>query len=88
MEQSIEAIDVQKLSLTDFTRALKNGHGSALRQAHAHGLEGLEEAVLNACLENQAYDPQCEGARGTWMFELIRNSSAYPHFSECGGMSV
>jgi len=46
-----------------------------------HGLDGLEDLVLNACLENLAYDAQCEDSRAAWMFEMIRNATAYPDFS-------
>jgi len=49
--------------------------------ARAHGLDGLEDLVLSACLDNQAYDAQCEDSRAAWMFEIIRNATAYPYFS-------
>jgi len=49
--------------------------------ARTHGLDGLEDVVLNACLETQAYDAQCEDSRAAWMFEMIRNATAYPFFS-------
>jgi hypothetical protein len=52
-----------KLSRDGFQRALKEGRGAARMHVLAHGLDGVEDLVLRACLENQAYDRQCEDQR-------------------------
>lgn len=39
-------------------------------------MAGLEEIVLDACLHDRAYDPQCEGDRTSWLMEIIDASGA------------
>lgn len=46
-----------------------------------HGMDGVEDIVLAACLENQAYDRQCEGSRAEWMYSLFKGTPAYPRFA-------
>jgi len=48
----------------------------------AFGMDGLEDLILSACLENQAYDGQCEGNRARWMYEMIRNTPVCARVSE------
>lgn len=69
------------LSRARFEEALRDGRGAALAHTLAYGLDGLSDLVLNACLVNQAYDPQCEGGRAPWLYEMFRGSPVYPEFS-------
>jgi hypothetical protein len=44
----------------------------------AYGLDGIDDLVLAACLENQEYDPQCEDSRASWLYQMFKDS---PHRS-------
>ncbi|NHZ79673.1 hypothetical protein F2P44_10335 [Massilia sp. CCM 8695] len=46
-----------------------------------HGLDGVEDLVLAACLENQTYDRQCEGSRAVWIYSLFKGTPAHPRFA-------
>ena len=70
------------LSRAEFSVALKHGRGSASMHILAHGLVGVEDLVLAACLEDQAYDRQCEGHRADWLFGMFKDASTYAHFSD------
>jgi hypothetical protein len=59
------------LGAEEFAQALRRGHGRAWEHAAAHGISDRAEAVIHATLHNLAYDPQCEGDRGAWMFGMI-----------------
>lgn len=62
---------VQSLTREQFRNALRKGLGRAVLHARRHGLAGLEEDVLQACLRTQAYDPQCNAKRAEYLFFLI-----------------
>ena len=49
----LHAADSRKL----FRQALRHGRGSAMQYVQQHGLAGVADDVLAACLQNQAYDP-------------------------------
>lgn len=70
------------LSRDQFARALAQGRGSAKLHVMKHGLSGLEDLVLKACLENQAYDRQCEEHRALWLYEMFKNTPASARFSK------
>lgn len=38
-----------------------------MQYVQQHGLAGVADEVLAACLQNQAYDPQCEDGRAPWL---------------------
>ncbi len=46
----------------------------------AYGLEGIEKLVLKACLEDQAYDTQCEGSRAIWLYSMFKGAPQYDFF--------
>lgn len=46
-----------------------------------HGLDGVEDLVLAACLEDQCYDRQCEGSRAEWTYDLFKGTPAYARFA-------
>lgn len=59
------------LSSDEFRAALQTGHGRALMNVLRHGSAGLEKLIVEACLHNQAYDPQCEDSRVDWLLDII-----------------
>ncbi|MDQ1834519.1 hypothetical protein [Massilia scottii] len=71
-----------KLSRNAFAVALRHGRGAAVMHVQEHGLDGVEDLVLAACLENQCYDRQCEGSRAAWMFGFYEGTPAYGRFAE------
>jgi hypothetical protein len=54
-----------------FGNALRKGHGRALMHVRRHGAAGLEDLVVDACVHDKTFDPQCEGDRAPWMLEII-----------------
>lgn len=44
------------------------------------GLDEVKDLVLEACLHNQVYDQQIESGRGSWLFDMFRDTSHYPEF--------
>jgi hypothetical protein len=68
------------LNEEDFAEALKKGLGRALLHVKHHGLKNIEDLVLNACLHNQAYDPQCESSRAERLWGMIKNRQEFPVF--------
>ena len=51
---------------------LQKGLGRAFKYIEAHGdRDKISTDLLNACLHDLAYDPQCEPSRANYLFELI-----------------
>lgn len=59
------------LTREQLSAALQKGHGRAIRHCREHGGADLAEVILDACLHNRAYDPQCEGPRADWMMQIV-----------------
>lgn len=70
------------LSRERFAMALRRGQGRALLHVRKFGLSGVADLVLESCLHNQTYDPQCEDSRAPWLFEMFRDAGEYPEFSK------
>lgn len=64
-----------------FRTMLQRGRGSALMHVLAYGLDGVEDIVLQACLCNQVYDPQCEDPRAPWLYRMFKDTQQYARFS-------
>lgn len=62
---------IMPLSTTAFATALRTGHGRAMQQIDRHGLNGLEDKIVEACVSCLSYDPQCEAARAPWLFLIV-----------------
>lgn len=58
----------------DFQRALSLGLGRTVLYLADHDAISYGEMILDACLHNRAYDPQVEGSRAGYMFDIIRRS--------------
>lgn len=71
---------MEKLDSHEFARWLREGRGKALMHVLAHGLGGVDEIVLKACLEEQAYDAQCEGHRAAWLYRMFKGAPEYEFF--------
>ncbi len=54
-----------------FVDALRKGLGRALLHVREHGVAGLESTLLDACRTNWVFDAQCEGTRGSWLWEIV-----------------
>lgn len=54
-----------------FALALRRGHGRALQHVQSHGAHGLERQIIDACLECQTHDPQCEAERAPWLRSIV-----------------
>lgn len=62
-----------KLPLTpeQFARALRAGLGRAVLHAQHYDCAGLQGLIVDACIHNYSYDPQCEGDRAAWMMQIV-----------------
>lgn len=88
------------LSLIEFERALRTGHGRALMHLRQFGGDGLLGALLHACANSVAYDAQIEADRAPWLCELMDAAelsepilehliaNASPHAGERGSWSL
>lgn len=66
------------LDVTAFAAALRTGHGRALQQVRLHGVQGLGDTLIDACVRCVTYDPQCEAPRAPWLFSMV----------ECSGLQA
>jgi len=62
---------MRPLTQDEFRDALRKGMGRAVLHVREHGTAGVEEDILHACLNSLGYDPQCEGTRGEWLWEIL-----------------
>lgn len=72
---------MKPLSKTRFRRLLHSGHGRAALHVRRFGLDGVADMVLDACLHDRAYDPQCEPSRDEWLFTMFENTLHYARFA-------
>lgn len=70
-----------RLTRHEFAAALKRGLGRALLYVQQFGISEVKDIVLDACLKNPAYDPQCESSRAAWLLMMIKGSEEYCQFS-------
>ena len=70
-----------RLSRDEFAKALRDGRGAALLHALDFGLEGIEDLVQAACLRNPAFDSQCEGSRGQWLYRMFKDTDSLARIS-------
>lgn len=69
------------LSSNEFKRAVQFGLGRAVIHAQTYGIEPeMVEAVLENCRRHLGYDPQAEGRRDQFLFELLQTIPDYPHY--------
>ncbi|MCG3128736.1 MAG: hypothetical protein CHACPFDD_03627 [Phycisphaerae bacterium] len=58
------------LSREQFAAATRAGLGRALMHVAQHGAEGVDDLIVDCCLRDPTFDPQCECARGPWIGEI------------------
>lgn len=57
-----------------FADAIRKGLGRALLHVREYGSHGVAQDIIYACLNNLAYDAQCEETREEWLFGLLEAS--------------
>lgn len=62
------------LVFQSFKQAIKNGTGEAILILMDNPLVNLDELIIEACTHNLAYDPQCDGTRANYLFEILKLS--------------
>ena len=67
----MDHIKGQPLKIEDFERSLQSGLGRAIQYLKQHDATLYQDVILNACLHNTTYDPQVEGSRVNYLFEII-----------------
>lgn len=55
----------------EFARVLRIGLGRAVLFLRERDTRPYRETILHACLRNMAYDPQLEGSRARYLFDVI-----------------
>lgn len=60
-----------KLSKSEFARALKLGHGRVILHLRDHGDKGVEEEIEDAVVNNYVFDQQLEGSRSRWLCNIL-----------------
>jgi len=65
-----------------FAVALKKGLGRAKLHIIHHGLDNVSDIVLDACLHDLSYDPQCESSRAQWLFAMFGDAKEFPLFRD------
>ncbi len=74
-------VKADKLEPAVFRTMLQRGRGCALMHVLEYGLDGVEDIVLQACLCNQAHDPQSERGRVPWLYRMFKDAPSYDRFS-------
>jgi hypothetical protein len=64
-------IDNRLMDESEFRRALHFGFGRAILHAREHDVRSFAPLILDACLNCYSIDPQCEGTRADFMFDLV-----------------
>jgi hypothetical protein len=54
-----------------FKQAIRNGTGNAILLLKENPSADFDQYILEACTSNLAYDPQCEGSRSEYLFEIL-----------------
>jgi hypothetical protein len=70
------------LSRDEFSDAIEKGLGRAFIYVKNHGLDRVKDLVLNACLHDLSYDPQCNESRSKWLFSMFVDSPYYIEFRD------
>ncbi len=54
-----------------FKQAIKSGRGEAILLLKLNRSLNMDESIIEACTHNLAYDPQCEGSREEYLFDIL-----------------
>ena len=77
-----ESYRIKKLTKKEFADSLQKGLGRAYLYATYHGIDEVADLVLKACLHDQAYDPQSESSRASWLFRIFKDTEYLTEFTE------
>jgi hypothetical protein len=69
------------LTREQFATAIQRGLGRAFVHVKQFGIENVKDIVLNACVHNLTWDPQCEGERAKWLLGLFADTKYSQDFS-------
>ena len=56
----------------EFARSLRSGRGNAVLYLQMHDAAPYRDVILNACLHCVAFDPQANGDRADYLYEIIQ----------------
>lgn len=65
-----------------FSSAIRKGQGRALMHVLEHGIDGVDDLILDACLHNYCYDTQIDSDRASWLFRMFDNPEYYSRFAD------
>jgi len=71
----------KRLSSEEFESALQRGLGRTFLYVREYGLEDVADLLLEACLHDQAYDPQCEDSRAKWLLDMFQGTPEHKRFA-------
>ncbi len=60
------------MNVQEFEELLAKGLGRVVLYLRDHDSRPYHDSILHACLHNLAYDPQVEGDRATFMYDVVR----------------
>jgi hypothetical protein len=66
----------------EFRQAINNGLGRTVLHIRTHSWKPYAEAIEYVCLHNTAYDPQCEGSRAEYVYEIVRLTGEPERFAK------
>lgn len=69
------------VELGPFRRAARNGLGRAILWLRDHPWQPHAETLEDLCRHHPAYDPQCEGDRAGYVYQLLRLTGEADHFA-------
>jgi hypothetical protein len=77
----------RKLSRREFTRAIKNGLGSAVLHIKEYGDKDVQDILMQACAKNYIFIPRLDRDRSLWLFQMLiitGNATTYAeHIETC-----
>lgn len=73
---------IATMDTAGFERAIRNGLGRAILWLREHPWQPHADAIAHACLHETSYDPQCEGGRAPYIYEIIQATQDREHFRD------
>lgn len=72
------------MEVNEFEDAFRKGLGRAYIYVKKHGdtAPEIKKLLERGCIEDFAYDRQCEGCRSDWVYKLIQQTSNPQHYEE------
>ena len=70
------------MNVDQFRKAINLGLGRVILYLRNHLWKPHAQAIEHVCLHNTAYDPQCEGSRAEYVYEIVRLTYNPQHFAD------